>query len=177
MENEPETGPVRIRRAEAGDSAALAAMLEELAAFEGKALAPAGAAQMAAWLDADDPPFHALIAESGAEAPDGAGRTALGYLAFYRAFSLFKATPVLLVENVYVRGEARGLGVGRRLLAAAAREAGTRGWRRLELNVRAVNDTADGFYRRLGFTDPGESVRRLDDAALDALAREAEPGA
>ncbi|WP_161958690.1 GNAT family N-acetyltransferase [Ferruginivarius sediminum] len=154
--------PVTVRRAEPADAATLAAMLAELATSEGKTVPPASEAQLAEWLGGDDPPFHALIA--------GRGGADLGYLVFYRTFSLFKATPVLLVENIYVRHTARGLGVGRKLLTAAAGEAAARGWRRLELNVRAENDSAAGFYRRLGFTKPGEEVRRLEDEALEALA-------
>lgn len=161
-ETSPDASPVIVRPADVADAGIMAEMLAELAAAEGKTAPPAGAAVLADWLGDSDPPFHALVAER-----DGA---ALGYLVFYRAFSLFKASPVLLVENIYVRHTARGLGVGRALLTAAAREAVARGWRRLELNVRADNAIAERFYRRLGFTRPGEEVRRLEDEALAALA-------
>ena len=151
-----------IRFAEPGDAAALARMIAALLAHEGKTSAPPTAATVAGWLDPADPAFEALIAEV-----DGTPR---GYLAFYRAFSLFKPGPVMLVENVYVDAEARGLGLGRALLSAAAREAVRRGWSRLELNVAHDNATAAGAYAALGFADPGEGVRRLEDGALRALA-------
>jgi GNAT superfamily N-acetyltransferase len=76
----------------------------------------------------------------------------------------------MLVENVYVVPSARGSGVGKRLLAAAARVALERGWGRLELNVADDNAGADAAYAALGFTAPGESVRRVEDATLRALA-------
>jgi GNAT superfamily N-acetyltransferase len=102
-------------------------------------------------------------------AEDVDGR-ALGYLAFYRAFSLFRPGPVMLVENVYVAPPARGSGVGKHLLAAAARTALERGWGRLELNVADDNAGAVAAYVALGFIAPGESVRRVEDDGLRALA-------
>jgi ribosomal protein S18 acetylase RimI-like enzyme len=156
--------PVRFATPE--DAPALARMIAALRRHEGKAGPDPEAAQVAAWLDPADPMVEVLLAEW-----DG---TAHGYLAFYRAFSLFKPGPTLLVENVYVDAAARGQGLGRALLAAAARVAVARGWLRLELNVAHDNIGAIAAYRRLGFAEPGEGVRRIEDAALQALA-ESEP--
>lgn len=153
-----------IRPATGQDGPVLATLVAALAAFEGKASPTPDARTLAGWLEAEPPPFEVLLAESGGEA--------VGYLAFYRAFSLFKPGPVLLVENLYVDEAARGTGVGRALLAEAAAEALRRGWRRLELNVRADNPSL-AAYRALGFEAPGESVQRLEDAALTALAERA----
>lgn len=151
-----------IRPAGPADAPALAPLVAALMAAEGKPTAPPDAAAIAGWLDGPDPAFEALVAERD--------RDLLGYLAFYRAFSLFLPGPVMLVENVYVVPPARGTGVGGRLLAAAARTALARGWRRLELNVAADNAEADAAYAALGFQAPGESVRRVEHAGLDALA-------
>jgi GNAT superfamily N-acetyltransferase len=60
--------------------------------------------------------------------------------------------------------------VGKRLLAAAARVALERGWGRLELNVADDNAGAVAAYVALGFIAPGESVRRVEDDGLRALA-------
>lgn len=153
----------RIRFAEPADADVLAEMIGDLARSEGKTTPTASARELRDWLNTAPPPFRVLLAES-----DGA---ALGYLAFYRAFSLFKPGPVMLVENIYVRAEARGRGVGRALLARAAAEARARGWTRLELNVSHDNTDARAAYAALGFRGPGEAVQRLEDADLEALAR------
>jgi len=153
---------IAIREAGPEDSATLAAMVAELARWEGKAAPPASAAQLRDWLAADTPPFRVLLALRDGEA--------LGYLAFYQAFSLFKPGPVLLVENIYVRPEARGAGVGRGLLARAAVEARRRGWTRMELNVSQHNTQADAMYAAVGFSAPGEAVRRIEGDALARLA-------
>ncbi|WP_445000779.1 GNAT family N-acetyltransferase [Halomonas mongoliensis] len=50
-----------------------------------------------------------------------------------------------------VHPDARGGGLGRRLLEALAEAAGERGAERLGLEVRADNRVALGLYRRMGF--------------------------
>jgi GNAT superfamily N-acetyltransferase len=158
--------PPTVRPAAPEDAGALAPLVAGLMVEEGKMGAPPTPDQLADWLAGPAPMVEVLLAE------DTDGR-ALGYLAFYRAFSLFRPGPVMLVENVYVVPTARGTGVGKRLLAAAARVARERGWGRLELNVADDNAGADAAYAALGFTAPGESVRRVEDDGLRALAERA----
>ena len=64
------------------------------------------------------------------------------------------------VEDVFVRAEARGSGLGRALVSAAIDRARERGCRRLELDTAADNATAQGLYRSLGFFDSGIFMRR-----------------
>ncbi|MGF1612062.1 MAG: GNAT family N-acetyltransferase [Kiloniellales bacterium] len=154
-----------IRLAGPADTAALAGLVRGLLQFEryGKQEHVTPEA-VAAWIGGAAPAIEVLLAEQAG--------SAVGYLAFYRAFSLFRGGPVLLVENLYVAEEARGRGVGRRLLAAAAAEAEKRGYGRIELHVRADNPESRAFYRRVGFFEPGEAVCRIEDTALARLARE-----
>ena len=151
-----------VRPAAPEDAAALAPLVAGLMAEEGKTTTPPAPDQLAAWLTGEAPMVEVLLAETDDRI--------LGYLAFYRAFSLFRPGPVMLVENVYVAPPARGTGIGKRLLAGAARTAVARGWGRLELNVAEDNAGAAAAYAALGFTAPGESVRRVEDDRLQALA-------
>jgi ribosomal protein S18 acetylase RimI-like enzyme len=64
------------------------------------------------------------------------------------------------VEDVFVRAEARGSGLGRALVSAAIDRARERGCRRLELDTAADNAAAQGLYRSLGFFDSGIFMRR-----------------
>lgn len=69
-----------------------------------------------------------------------------------------------LLDNLHVRPEARSLGLGRRLLAAAAREIVRRGWtRRLHLWVFEANAGARRFYERHG----GRPIERVMYDASD----------
>jgi ribosomal protein S18 acetylase RimI-like enzyme len=64
------------------------------------------------------------------------------------------------VEDVFVRADARGSGLGRELLSAAIDRARERGCRRMELDTGADNEPAQGLYRSLGFFDSGIFMRR-----------------
>ena len=157
-------GPLQVRRAEVADATALAALLEAFLVEEGKRPeAPVDAAALARWLAPPAPRFQALIGLAESQA--------LGYLAFYGAFSLFKPGPVLLVENLFVRPQGRGIGLGRRLMAGAAQEARRLGYQRIELHVRDDRPEAGRFYEALGMRHAGEAVYRIEDASLEALTR------
>lgn len=65
-----------------------------------------------------------------------------------------------------VHPEARGGGLGRRLLEALESEAYDRGMHKLTLEVRADNRVAMGLYRRMGFLPQ----RWLDDYYVDGCA-------
>jgi ribosomal protein S18 acetylase RimI-like enzyme len=64
------------------------------------------------------------------------------------------------VEDVFVRAEARGTGLGRALVSAAIERARERGCRRLELDTGDDNVAAQGLYRSLGFREAGLFMRR-----------------
>jgi GNAT superfamily N-acetyltransferase len=55
------------------------------------------------------------------------------------------------LEDLYVRDDARGSGLGRALMDAVLDGAGRRGCRRVELDVNSENPAAWALYRSLGF--------------------------
>ena len=89
----------------------------------------------------------------------------------FPTFSTFRGQPGLYLEDVYVRPEHRGRGIGKALLANVARLARERGYARLEWSVLNWNAPAIGFYRSLGARPMDEwTVYRIDDGPLDELA-------
>lgn len=147
----------------------MATLLREFLRHEDKRVPTPAAAEAVARRAFDpDTPFQTMIAEVR-------GRAA-GYLALYNAFSLFKGGRVVIVENLFVYDWARGLGVGRSLMAAAAAEARRRGATRMEMNVRDDREETRTFYERLGAHPAGEVVYRVEDAALAALASDSHGG-
>jgi GNAT superfamily N-acetyltransferase len=95
----------------------------------------------------------------------------MGFALFFHNFSTFEGRPGIYLEDLFVRPEARGLGLGKALLAELARIAVERGCARLEWWVLDWNAPSIGFYRSLGARPMDEwTVMRVDGAALEALA-------
>jgi GNAT superfamily N-acetyltransferase len=97
----------------------------------------------------------------------------LGFTLFCPNYSTWEGCPGIHIEELYVREAARGTGLGRRLMAAVAAIAASRGCRRVDLNVLHWNP-AKQFYERIGLYLLDEWQHyRLDGVALAALASEA----
>lgn len=102
---------------------------------------------------------------------DGAAQ---GFALFFHNFSTFEGRPGIYLEDLFVRPEARGAGLGKELLAELARLAVERGCARLEWSVLDWNEPSIGFYNALGARMMDEwTVMRVDGAALGRLAGEA----
>ena len=94
----------------------------------------------------------------------------LGFALYFHNFSTFVCRPGIYLEDIYVRPEARGKGLGKAMLKAVARVAVERGCGRMEWAALNWNEAAIGFYRRLGATTlsdwtgfrvSGEELRQL----------------
>ena len=99
---------------------------------------------------------------------DGA---AMGFALFFHNFSTFEGRPGIYLEDLFVRPEARGQGLGKALLAELARIAVERDCARLEWWVLDWNEPSIGFYKSLGARPMDQwTVMRVDGAALQTLA-------
>ena len=65
--------------------------------------------------------------------------------------SAWTGTEDCWLEDVYVRDDARGTGLGKALTQAAMNRARERGCKRIELDVNEQNTRALGLYTSLGF--------------------------
>jgi ribosomal protein S18 acetylase RimI-like enzyme len=83
-----------------------------------------------------------------AEAMDG---VALGFVQLYQCFSSIRAAPVFILSDLFVAPSARGGGVGRLLMEAAARFARATGAVGLELATARTNAPAQRLYESLGW--------------------------
>ena len=94
-----------------------------------------------------------------------------GFALFFHNFSTFEGKPGVYLEDLFVRPEARGSGMGKALLSALAQIAVERDCARLEWSVLDWNDPAIQFYKKLGAKPMDEwTVFRVDGAALADLA-------
>lgn len=158
--------PTSIRPATPEDVGLLLELIRELAVYEKlEDQLQATEELMGEALFGERPAAEALIAEVGSQTA--------GYALFFPTFSTFLAIQGIWLEDLFVRPEHRGSGVGRALLAAVARAARDRGAERLEWSALDWNELALGFYRGLGAEQMKEWItHRLIGEELRSLAGE-----
>ncbi len=95
----------------------------------------------------------------------------VGFALFFHNFSTFLGKPGIYLEDLFVRPESRGRGIGKRLLAWLAALALERGCGRLEWAVLDWNEPSIGFYKGLGAVALDDwMTMRLTGNALERLA-------
>lgn len=93
-----------------------------------------------------------------------------GFALFFHNFSTFEGRPGIYLEDLFVRPEARGSGLGKALLSHLATLAVERDCARLEWSVLDWNEPAIGFYKKLGARLMDEwTMMRVDGQALAQL--------
>ena len=132
------------------------ALIHDLAAYERAAHSVVGTeADLHSSLFGDDPVAACHLAELDGEV--------VGFALWFRNFSTWLAKPGIYLEDLFVKPEARGHGIGRALLTELVTIARERGYGRVEWSVLDWNTDAIGFYRTLGATPNDEwTVWRLD---------------
>ncbi len=94
-----------------------------------------------------------------------------GFALFFHNFSTFEGKPGVYLEDLFVRSDARGSGLGKALLSALAQIAIERDCARLEWWVLDWNDPAIQFYKKLGAKPMDEwTTFRVEGDALNDLA-------
>ena len=115
----------------------------------------------------DAPKAEVILAETG----DG---DVAGFALFCSNYSTFLAQPGIWLEDLFVKPDYRGHGVGRNLLAHLARLAVERQCGRVEWAVLDWNAPSIGFYESLGARGMTEwTTYRLTGDAMTALASSA----
>ena len=153
-----------IRAALPADVPVLLQLVRELAAYEKQPeAAVAVEADLTAALFGEQPVAGCHVATQDGDV--------VGFALWYPTFSTWTGRPGLWLEDLFVRPQARGTGLGRELLVALARTAVDRGWTRFEWWVLDWNTPAHGFYRSLGAHPEDDwTVWRVDGNELEALA-------
>jgi GNAT superfamily N-acetyltransferase len=157
---------ITIRAALRADAPLILAFIRELAVYERlEHQVVATVADLEAALFGERPHAEVVFA-----CLDG---VPLGFALFFHNFSTFLGRSGIYLEDLFVRPQARGLGLGRRLLAWLARTTLERGGARLDWAVLDWNEPSIGFYQSLGAVPLDEwTTFRMSDAALEALARD-----
>jgi GNAT superfamily N-acetyltransferase len=99
------------------------------------------------------------------------GEDPAGFALFFHSFSTFLGRPGIYLEDLYVKPEFRGMGIGRAILVYLARLAKKRDCGRLEWSVLNWNEPAIRLYRGIGAVPMDDwTVYRVTGDALGRLA-------
>jgi GNAT superfamily N-acetyltransferase len=134
---------LRLRAAEAADVPVIFQLIGELATYERLRHKMVGDQNDLQRHLFGEPRFaHALMADWDDQPA--------GFALYFFNYSTFLCRPGLYLEDLFVRPEHRGHGIGLALLAALEQRARDAGCGRLEWAVLDWNESAIEFYRRFG---------------------------
>ena len=155
---------IEIRFAERSDVPLIVHLIKSLAVYEKlESMVVATEEKVDRAMFGERPYAETIIAEVD-------GKPA-GFALFFHNFSTFLAQPGIYLEDLFVKPEARGNGIGRALLERLAQIAVERDCGRLEWAVLNWNTDAIRFYERLGAKPNSDwTVYRLSSDSLHALA-------
>nr|WP_228354386.1 GNAT family N-acetyltransferase [Variimorphobacter saccharofermentans] len=95
----------------------------------------------------------------------------VGYIIFFHNFSTFLGRPGIYLEDLYVKPEMRGKGMGKIMLSFLAKLCIERKCGRLEWNCLDWNQPSINFYKQMGAIPMDEwTIYRVCDDALKKLA-------
>jgi len=156
-----------IRPATAGDVPLILDFIRGLAEYE----------RMLDQVEATAGRLHASLFPTDGRAPEAqcvigtVDGTPAGFALYFFNYSTFLARPGLYLEDLFVKPEFRGAGLGKALLLHLAALAHERGCGRMEWAVLDWNEPAIGFYEALGATRLLDwQICRLDRAMLEKCA-------
>jgi GNAT superfamily N-acetyltransferase len=156
-----------IRPATTADIPLILELIRELAAYErepDKAIATAEDLLRDGFTPGTAPKFRVVIAEWEGQP--------VGFALFFYNYSTWWGRAGIHLEDLFVRPESRGKGIGKALLVHLAKIAVSENCRRLEWQVLDWNKPAIDFYESLGAKHMKEWFNmRVSDDALQALAK------
>ena len=157
---------LQIRQATETDVPLILQFIRDLAAFENHLeLCEATEQRLAEHLFGDRVTAEVLFAEDD--------KLVVGFAVYYYTFSTFAGLPGIYLEDLFIRPEKRGSGVGRALLRHLAQLAREKGCCRIEWSVLHWNERAMVFYENLGARKVDDWCSyRLSGRSLEKLASE-----
>ena len=162
----PEKPDLTLRLATVDDAGLILEFIQGLAEYEKLAHeVVADEKRLKESLFGNHPAAEVVVADWGAEPA--------GFALFFHNSSTFLARPGLYLEDLFVKPEHRGRGIGKALLARLAAIAVERGCGRFEWSVLDWNESAIRFYENLGARAMnGWTIFRVTGDALSNLATE-----
>lgn len=154
-----------LRAAVVGDVSAIVQLIRDLADFEQLThLVQVTPEKLRPQLFGERPAAEAMVAERDGEV--------VAFALYFTNFSTFLAQPGLYLEDLYVKPEHRGHGIGKALLKRLAALAVERDCGRFEWSVLDWNTNAITVYQKMGATVmPEWRICRTTGDELRAMAK------
>ena len=154
---------ITVRRATAADSALVLEFIRQLAEYEKlEEQCIATVQEVRETLFGANPRAEALVAFEG-------DQTA-GFAVYFFSYSTFLAKYGLYLEDLFVKPQMRGRGIGKRIFLELLRIAKENNCGRFEWSVLDWNKPAIDFYESLGAKAQAEWIRyRLDEEQIARL--------
>jgi ribosomal protein S18 acetylase RimI-like enzyme len=100
------------------------------------------------------------------------GETPIGYAIFYPNFASFRGQRGVYLEDIFIKPDYRGKGIGEAMLKEIARSGARSGAVRMDFQVLDWNESAIKFYEKLGGEmDASERHFKFTDEAFLNLTR------
>ncbi len=150
----------QIRAALPADVPAIFSLIQALAEYEKLSHQVTGSIeQLHTHLFGEKPVVEAIVAT--------VHEHAIGFALYFYNYSTFLTKPGIYLEDLFVLPEYRGQGIGKALLTQLAQIALEQDCGRLEWSVLDWNESAIGFYERMGATVlPDWRICRVTGEAL-----------
>jgi GNAT superfamily N-acetyltransferase len=157
----------KIRQANEDDVPGIVELVKELAHYENLEKEVSGTIDLFKKHGFSEHPYYESIL---AEYSISDETKLVGFALYFYTFSTFLGKPTLFLEDLFVRPEYRGRGVGKSLLVRLAHIARQKHCGRMEWAVLNWNEPSIEFYKQLGAVAMSEwTTFRLDKQALKAL--------
>jgi len=116
----------------------------------------------------EHPYFHTLLADT----PKNGRAQTVGFALYFFTFSTFTGKPTLYLEDLFVKPEFRGNGIGKQLLIELANIACAKDCARMEWAVLDWNRPSIQFYESIGAKPMSDwTVFRLEGLEIKKLAK------
>lgn len=155
----------RIRNAEPHDMDEIIKLCAEHSEFERAKFLPAGKAEkLAKFLFSENPPMFCLVVENDSG-------EILGYTTFMPEFSTWDADYYVYMDCLFLRPQARNVGIGVQIIKEIAKFAKSRNIQQIQWHTPDFNERAINFYYRLGAASKEKMRFYLDKEKIEDLTK------
>lgn len=158
----------QIRNAAKDDAAVILKLVKELSVYERLSHKVTATPELFEKFGFGEYPyFKSLLVDIA----DDQKKQTVGFALYFFTFSTFEGKPTLYLEDLFVKPDCRGRGIGKALLVELAKIALEKDCARMEWSVLDWNEPSIEFYKSIGAKAMSDwTTFRMERAAINKLA-------